>query len=289
MPEGLCQYLSNSFALFRLSWYNQGNPGERGESVSESIRAVERALDVLQCFSSRTPELTMTQIADQIGIHKSTVHRLLGTLERRKFVERDPGTGAYRLGIRLLQMAYLTLEHNDLRRVTTPFLRRLLDRYQESVDFSVLDQTDVVFVNHFDGPQRVKVAATTGQRLPAFATASGKAILAYLPEDTVKHLLSQGMPRYTEKTPQTPEAVLEDLRRIKEQGFAYSVQEFEDGINAVAAPILDEADRPFASVAVVGPAFRLTEQRMLEIGPEVLATAREMAEELTIAGPVAVK
>jgi DNA-binding IclR family transcriptional regulator len=289
MPEPLCQYLSNSFALFRLSWYNQGNQGERGESVSESIRAVERALDVLQCFSSRTPELTMTQIADQIGIHKSTVHRLLGTLERRKFVERDPGTGAYHLGIRLLQMAYLTLEHNDLRRVTTPFLRRLLDRYQESVDFSVLDQTDVVFVNHFDGPQRVKVAATTGQRLPAFATASGKAILAYLPEDTVKRLLSQGMPRYTEKTPQTPEAVLEDLRQIKEQGLAYSVQEFEDGINAVAAPILDEADRPFASVAVVGPAFRLTEQRMLEIGPEVLAIAREMAEELTIAGPVAVK
>lgn len=253
-------------------------------ALSESIRAVERALDVLLCFSSQTPELTMTQIADQIGIHKSTVHRLLGTLERRRFVQRDPASGAYRLGIRLLQMAYLTLEHNDLRRLTMPFMRQLLDRYQESVDLSVLDETDVVYVNHIDGPQRVKVAATTGQRLPAFATASGKAILAYLSEDTVRRLLTQGMPRYTEHTPQTPEAALEDLKQVLERGFAYSVEEYEDGISAVAAPILNKGGQPFAAVAIVGPAFRLTKERMLEIGPDLLATALEMAEELALAG-----
>ena len=78
--------------------------------MSESVRAVERALDVLLCFTSQTPELTMTQIADQIGINKSTVHRLLGTLEKRRFVQRDSTTGAYQLGIRLFQMAYLTLD-----------------------------------------------------------------------------------------------------------------------------------------------------------------------------------
>jgi DNA-binding IclR family transcriptional regulator len=253
-------------------------------ALSEPIRAVERALDVLVCFSSRTPELTMTQIADQIGVHKSTVHRLLATLEKRRFVQRDAATGAYRLGIRLLQMTYLTLEHNDLRRLTTPFIRRLCEQHHENIDVSVLDDTDVVFVNHLEGPQRVKVAATTGQRLPAFATASGRAILAYLPAETVQRILARGMPRYTQYTPLAPEAVQEDLQLIRERGFAFSEQEYEDGINAVAAPILDEYEKPFAAVAIVGPAYRLTRQRMLEIGPEVLSTARDIAQELAIAG-----
>jgi DNA-binding IclR family transcriptional regulator len=250
--------------------------------LSESIRAVERALDVLLCFTNRTPELTMTQIADQIGIHKSTVHRLLATLERRRFVQRDPVTGAYRLGIRLLQMAYLTLEHNDLRRLATPFLRRLCEEYQENVDLSVLDDVDVVFVNHLEGPQRVKVASATGQRLPAFATASGRANLAYLPNETVRGILARGMPQYTQYTPLSPEALLEDLRLVRERGFALSEQEYEDGISAVAAPILDSSDRPIAAVAIVGPAYRLTRERMVEIGRDVLTTARDIGREIEL-------
>lgn len=254
-----------------------------GKALSESIRAVERALDVLLCFTSQTPELTMTQIADQIGIHKSTVHRLLGTLERRRFVQRDPATGAYRLGIRLFQMAYLTLEHNDLRRLATPFMRRLRNQYQENVDISVLDEPDVVFVNHMEGPQQVKVAGTTGKRLPAFATASGRAILAYLPDEKVRSILARGMPKYTPYTPLTPEAVLEDLKCIRAQGFAFSEQEYEDGISAVAAPILDSCDRPIAAVAVVGPTYRLTRERMVEIGRDVLTTARDISREIELA------
>ena len=102
--------------------------------MSESIRAVERALDVLMCFTSQTPELTMTQISEMVGINKSTVHRLLATLEGKRFVERDPETGVYRLGIRLVQMAFLTMEHNDLRRLAAPFLHSLCDQYQENVE-----------------------------------------------------------------------------------------------------------------------------------------------------------
>jgi IclR family acetate operon transcriptional repressor len=228
----------------------------------------------------------MTQIAEQIGINKSTVHRLLGTLEKRRFVQRDPATGAYRLGIRLLQMSYLTLEQNDLRRLATPFLRRLCDLYQENVDLSVLDDVDVVFVNHLEGPQRIRVASATGQRLPAFATASGRANLAFLPEERVRGILARGMPRYTQYTPVTLEAILEDLRLIRERGFALSEQEYEDGINAVAAPIVGDGDRSFAAVAIVGPTYRLSRERMLEIGPTVVATAKEIALEFALAGRV---
>jgi DNA-binding IclR family transcriptional regulator len=225
----------------------------------------------------------MTQIAEQVGMHKSTVHRMLATLEGKRFVQRNPATGTYRLGIRLLQMAYLTLEHNDLRQLATPFLHRLCEQYQENIDLAVLDDTDVVFLDVIEGPQRVKLSAAIGQRLPAFATASGKAILAFMPDETVQRILERGMPQLTQHTIRSPGALFENLRHAREWGFAIDEQEFEEGINAVAAPILDLNGQPIAAVAVAGPAYRLTRERMVEIGPLVLATAQGIAQEVEMA------
>jgi IclR family acetate operon transcriptional repressor len=251
--------------------------------MSESVRAVERALDILLCFANQTPELTMTQIAEQVGIHKSTAHRMLATLENRRFIQRDPDTGIYRLGIRLLQMAYLTLEQNDLRRLAVPFMHRLCDLYEENIDLAVLDDTDVVFVNILEGPQRVKLAAAIGQRLPAFATASGKAILGFMPEKQVRRILDQGMPQLTHYTLVSPDVLFDNLNSVREQGFAISEQELEEQINAVAAPIFDQEKHPIASIAVAGPAYRLTRERMMEIGPVLVATTREISQEITTA------
>ena len=225
----------------------------------------------------------MTQIAEQVGMHKSTVHRLLATLERRRFVQRDAATGTYRLGIRLLQMAYLTLERNDLRQISLPFLRHLGEQYQETIHLSVLDEPDVTFLAVIESPQRVKLAAAVGQRLPAFTTASGKAILAYMPREMVQRILGHGMPPYTQHTLRSSEEFFEDLRQVRERGFALDEQELEEGINAVAAPVLDLSNQPIASVAVAGPAYRLTRERMLEIGPLVVATAHDIAHEVEMA------
>ena len=251
--------------------------------MSESIRAVERALDVLLCFNRQTPELNMTQIAERISIHKSTVHRLLKTLEKKRFVERDQTTGVYRLGIQLLQMAYLTLEQNDLRRLAAPFMRRLWEQHRETVHLAVLDQADVVFLDAIESPQRVKLAAAIGQRLPAFATASGRAILAFMPDEVVQDVLKQGMPQYTRQTRSSPEAFADGLRLVQERGFALDEQEFEEGIDAVAAPIFDQSGQPVAAVSVAGPSYRLAHDQLLEIGPLVLATARDIAREISLA------
>jgi DNA-binding IclR family transcriptional regulator len=245
--------------------------------MSESIRAVERALDVLQCFTSQSPELTMSQISSRIGINKSTVHRLLSTLERKRFVERDPSTGLYKPGLRLLQIASLAMEQNDLRRLAAPFLQDLCNQFRENVNLSLLDGADVVYLGVVESSQRVKLAAIPGQRLPAFCTASGKAILAFLPEENVKRILERGMPAYTQHTLASPEIFWEDIRHVRELGFAIAEQEFEDGINAVAAPICNQ---PIASISIAGPAYRLTRERMLEIGPDLLATAKKIAIEV---------
>ena len=140
-----------------------------------------------------------------------------------------------------------------------------------------MDGADVVYLDVIESSQRVKLAAAPGQRLPAFCTASGKAILAFLPEDHIKRILERGMPEYTQNTITSPEAFFENIRHIRERGFAISEQEFEDGINAIAAPICNQ---PIASISIAGPAYRLTRERMLEIGPDLVATAKNIAIEV---------
>jgi IclR family acetate operon transcriptional repressor len=249
-------------------------------NMSESIRAVDRALDILLCFTRQTPQLTMTQIADQVGMNKSTVHRLLGTLERKRFLQRDPSTGLYHLGIRLFQMAYLTLKQNDLRKHAAPFLHRLCEQHRETITLSVLDDTDVLFLDVVESPQRVKLAASIGQRIPAFATAAGKALLAFLPDEVAKKVIEPGMQQFTPRTIQSPDAFYKDLYQTRERGFSISEQEYEEGINAVASPILDPTGQPIAAITAAGPAYRLLREQMIEIGPDIVATAQEIAQAL---------
>lgn len=114
--------------------------------MSESVRAVERSLGVLLCFSQEDPVLSLTQIAERVGIPKSTGHRLLATLESKRFVSRDHATGNYRLGFRLIELAALVFRHAELERCVQPHLHRLSAECGETVDLAILDGTHVVYL-----------------------------------------------------------------------------------------------------------------------------------------------
>lgn len=248
--------------------------------MSESVRAVERALDILLCFTSDEPDLSLTQIAERVGIHKSTAHRLLATLESRRFVSRHQSNGLYHLGLRFIEMASLVLKDVDLQRWARPYLQQLAAECGETVDLAVLDGSQVVYLDVVESPQRVKIAAGVGQRLPVACTATGKVFLAFLSDDHVKAILQEGVPRYTDRTLLTQQELFEDLRLTRQRGFAISEQEFEKDINAVAAPILDAKRSPVAAVAVVGPSYRLPHQRMMEIGQLACRATQAMASEV---------
>lgn len=249
--------------------------------MSESIRAVERALDVLSCFTSKTPDLSMTQISELTKMNKSTVHRLLATLEEGRFVQRDPVTGRYQPGNRLLQMAFLTLDRNGIREIAAPYMQRLNEMHRETITLSTLDDVDMVYIEVLESPQSVKLAAKPGQRLPVFCTASGKVLMAYSSDEFVKKVFERELPQYTPYTIREPETTFHIMDLVRERGFAYSEQEYEEGINAVAAPILGKNNLPVASIAVAGPAYRLTVERMLRIGPSVASVAKELSMEIT--------
>jgi IclR family acetate operon transcriptional repressor len=251
--------------------------------MSDSVRSVDRALDILLCFSLDKPALSLTQIAEKVGMHKSTIHRLLSTLEARRFVTRDKSTGLYQLGFRFFELASIMLNDIDINSWAQPYLQHLARLSGESVDLAVLDDDHVVYLQVVESPQRVKLAVAVGEQLPVHCTATGKAFLAYLPEYQVQQILAKGMEKYTQHTLTSFADLSQDLKVTRERGFAISEAEFEEDINAVAAPILDAKRCPMAVIAIVGPSFRLTHQRIMTLGQSILETTAEIAREVGLA------
>ena len=234
--------------------------------MSKPVRSVERALDILLCFSRTEPVRSLTQIAESVHMSKTTVHRLLTTLENKRFITRDKTSSLYRLGLRFIEMASLVLQDVELHRWAQPYLQRLSEEYGETVDMSILDGSHVIYLEVIESPHRLKLAAAVGQRLPACYTASGKALLAFLPGDEVKKILGDNVTEYAVGNPISIPDMLADLKLTAERGYAIAEQEYEKDINAVAAPIFDSEKRPIASIAIVGPSFRLTQDRLPKMG-----------------------
>jgi IclR family transcriptional regulator, KDG regulon repressor len=250
--------------------------------LSQSVRAVERALDILLCFSREEPTRSLTQIAESVHMSKTTVHRLLTTLEFKRFITRDKVTGLYRLGFRFIEMAALVLQDVELHRWAYPYLQRLSSEFGETVDLSILDGSQVIYLEVIESPQRVKLAAAVGQRLPAVFTASGKALLAYLPEDQVKKIISDNLAESRNHADTPISDILNDLKATAERGYAIAEQEYEEAINAIAAPIFDADRQPIASVAIVGPSYRLTQDRLPALGESLRKVMREISNEVGV-------
>ena len=247
--------------------------------MSDSVRAVDRALDILLSFTQEKPVLSLTEVAEEVGMSKSTVHRLLATLESRRFLIRNAATGKYHLGYRFLEMASQVLEDAN-QQWALPYMKRLAEGCGETVDLAIMDGDRVIYLQVVESTQRVKIAAATGQRLPAFCTATGKAFLAYLPDEQVKAILSAGLTRFTENTHTTLADLYEDLRETRQRGFAISKQEYEKDINAIAAPILAADGYPLVAIAIVGPSFRLPQERMLELGRAIQSVNESIRREV---------
>lgn len=248
--------------------------------MSNHVRAVDRALDILQCFTAAQTALSLSEIADRVDIHKSTVHRLLATLEARRFLQRDRANGRYRLGFQLIELASLVLLDLDLVRWTAPYLEGLAVTCGETVDLAALDGDHVVYLQVIESPQRLKIAAAVGQSLPTYCTATGKAFLAYLPQPAVARIIEAGLTRHTDNTLVNAADLWRDLAATRERGFAISEQEFEPQINAVAAPILDVNRQPVGAIAIVGPSFRMPPERMHALGQEILSVTEAITREV---------
>ncbi len=252
---------------------------EGEKSLSDSVRAVDRALEILLCFTRERPILSLTEIAEEAGISKSTAHRLLATMENKHFLIRNPETGRYHLGYRFLEMASQVTRGAN-HQWAYPYLQKLVDTFGETVDLAVMDRDRVIYLQVLESTQRVKIVAAVGQRLPTHCTATGKAFLAFLPENHRDFILKDKLESYTDKTITNLALLNRDLEETRRRGFSYSMEEFEKDINAVATPILAEDGYPLAAIAIVGPTFRMPESRLEECGAAMVGVVQKIKQEV---------
>jgi DNA-binding IclR family transcriptional regulator len=234
-------------------------------------QTVERAVAIIEQLSERPASLG--EVADRLGVHRSTALRLLQTLERAGFARRAEG-GRYTVGTRLISIATKALDSLDLREIARPHLSRLNEACGHTIHLASLLDGEIVYIDKYEGRTSVRMYSRIGKTAPAHASGVGKAILAHLAAAELEPLLAQTrFTRFTGQTITGADAYRDELAAVRSAGYARDDGEFEDIINCVAAPIRDGEGRVRSAISVSAPTMviRLPELELLV--PDLLATA----------------
>ena len=240
------------------------------------VQSIERAFAVLGALADGP--IGVTEVAERTSLPKSTAARLLGSLSREGVVEQVPGDTRYRLGARLGTLAAGMLPTRSLARLARPSLTDLAASAGEAAGLSVPDGDLVHYVEQVDTPNPVSVRDWTGSRIPMYAVSSGQVLLAFRPVAALDRYLERPLERFTDLTVVDPKAMRERLRDVRRDGFAWAREEFDRGINSVAAPIADASGEVVAAVHLHGPSYRFP-----AVGTEVAVAERVVAAAAYIA------
>ncbi|MGH2531738.1 MAG: IclR family transcriptional regulator [Thermomicrobiales bacterium] len=245
----------------------QGVDGADGRS-DPTLSTLDKGLRILELLAEDASRhgLTLTEIGRALNMHRSTLFRFLATLRARGYLERDPISDRYRLGARVLTLSGAFLDALDIRNVARPELQSLCDDTQELVHLATLDHDEVVTIERIEGRQPVSLQTGIGERRPAYCTASGKAILAFLPDETRDRILDQGMPAHTPRTITSPMRMREHLARVRACGYAIDDEERIEGVRCVASPVFGHDGAVVAAVSVAAPAHRAAGERIDHLG-----------------------
>jgi DNA-binding IclR family transcriptional regulator len=250
------------------------------EPASGGVQSVDRAITVLEILARRG-EAGVSEVAAELQVHKSTAFRLLETLEDRGMVEQASDRGKYRLGFGVVRLAGAVSARLDVVSQGRQACERLAAEVGETVNIAVLREHYAVNVDQVRGQATVTTHNWVGQLTPLHATSSGKVLIAYLTSaERAAVLEAGGLPTFTPATITSPEKLETHLALAREQGYAVAVEEYEVGLNALAAPLRDAEGSVVAAVSASGPAYRCTEAWMHEIAPILAATAADISRRL---------
>lgn len=223
------------------------------------VQAVEHAMDVLAAMAATGRPTGVSDIARHTGLSKASVHHILATLESRKFVMREPETNLYRLGWALYELGSTVVRNIDISRVARPFLDRLAEQTGESVLLGILDEDAVLYLDRGEAPNGLRMAANAGRRGPLHATASGKVLLAFADDhDLFRRIVDSPLRALTRTTITDPSVLRHEIAEVRQTGYATCWQETEVGLSSLAVAIRDYTGAVAGSIALAGPATRLT-------------------------------
>lgn len=256
-------------------------PGKDSNDTG-GIKSLVKALRLLKLFTPEWPEWSFKEMTDKLGYHKSSIQRLVTTLEAEGFLDRtDPGKSRFRLGRQVIFLGNVASQSLELRTIARPALEQLVRRTGETSHLCVVSAAQCYYLDKIDSPQSIRIVTYVGQRLHMHCTGVGKVLLSGMsPEEVDRVIEEKGLPGLTPRTITDREALLKELAHIRQAGVAYDNEEFEEGLRCIAAPIYNEQGRIVAAVSFSGPAQRLSPEILARNETHVRVAAREVSENL---------
>lgn len=234
-----------------------------------NVRSVERALAILDCFTEEKNNFSLTELSHSIGLSPSTTLRMLGTLESKNYIFRDPENMRYYLGFRLAQLSNISFANLDVCHVAKPHLLKLHRQFDESMGIYILKDNKRVCVDRIECTQPLRSVVSVGQTQPLTRGASGRLLLAYMPEEEIQALLEEDQA-----------VTAEDLAKVREYGYAVSHGERQSGVVSIAAPVFNAAGKVTAALFISGPEVRFDQYLINQLITEVTKTAAKVSLEM---------
>ena len=251
------------------------------DSGPYKVQVLDRAVAILELLSNTSKEMSLGELTSAIGLHKSTVHRLLMVMESHRLVDKSALHGHYRLGMRLFELGSLAVANLNLRERARPRLEWLVAQTGETVHLCVLDRNEMLYIDKLEPERSVRLATKIGRRVGIHCSAVGKAVLACMTGPSARALLGGlELPQYTPHTITVLEELLLEVDRTRERGYAMDNEEHEEGVRCLAAPIVDENGKPVAAISISGPSFRFSETSSASYAEALRGVAQELSAKL---------
>lgn len=236
-----------------------------------------KGLQVLEVLAQSESSRGVSELARELGLTKSNVHRTLQTLLAAGYVRKDEASGEYECTMKIPKIAASILGRVDMKRAAEPFMQALAQASEETVHLSVLDDTDVFYLHKIDSSHPVRAYSEISGRAPAYCVATGKALLAFQPDSYLQRF-AEALQAHTPRTLATRAALRQELEQVRQQGYAVNRGEWRESVCGLAAPIFDASRRPLAAIGISGPAERLRPPRLKALTPDVIRAARSISE-----------
>ena len=242
---------------------------------SGQVRSLTRALSILQSLAGRSDGMSLTEVSEATGLPPSTTHRLLTTLEAERFVRPDPNGGQWRIGVAAFYVGSAFARSRDTLALIRPYLRRLMEVTGETANLFVESDGEAVCIGQIESRHAMRAITGVGGRVMLHSSGAGKVLLAFAERERRAIVCTGPLPRITEKTIVTQEALSQEIERIRKAGHAIDDEEHAVGLRCVAAPIYNEFDEVVAAISVSGPTARIPDHRLASLGDIVGKAAAE--------------
>jgi len=248
---------------------------------SNLVKSVNRVIDILEELAKQKNGLRVTEISNRLDLPNSSVSRLLSTLAYRSLVTKDEETNKYNLGLKIFELGSYIFNDLKICECAKPYLKGLVEEVNETGHLAVLDQGEIVYVDKVESLNPIRMYSRRGGRAPAYCTGTGKAILAYKPEEEIDIMLEhKSLIKHTDFTITDPYELKKELQKIRDRGYAFDEEEFQPGVKCIAVPIFDYSGEVVGAVGIAGPVMRISKKKCNQMIDLLKKTGRAISSHL---------